>query len=261
MCQKTFFDQAMAKRHVIKRHTKREINFFIANLTDEHCGHHLTVQWAGKFVATPPMPPPVPVKVCFNHVPPHPQCKLCQSVVNECSLFPPIRFYTKAFVRNEINGLGINQEFTNCNYHIDLNDKEQGVVIYDDNPTSEGNEKRIARLLSICQDGFQRQFLGLSFYISHAQMENIPILEEKLSLIESWDENNELIVESDIHWVEMSRIIGRCRVFSCSKAEFDEKKSQMGYGPGEKSPNIKFCRYIWNGTSIITDRTTKPEQN
>ena len=79
-------------------------------------------------------------------------------------------------------------------------------------------------------------------------------LEEKMSLIESWDEWNELIVESEMQWVEMSRMIGRCRVFSCNKDEFYEKKSQMGLELDEESPNIKFCRYMWNGTSIMKDK-------
>ena len=251
LCSKSFFDPRMSKKHLLKRHTRHEIEFFLSKLTNKEDANNLKLRvlWTGNYVTSPPMPPPVPLKICFKHVPPHPKCKLCQEIAGDCPLYPPIKFYTTAFVSTEIQDEEISQEFRQSNFHFNLNDKEQGVIIKCH--SSEMTWKRFARLKAMCQDGFQRYLLGVSFYFSHK--ENISCLGKEVTLGHTWDEENELIVESDVHWIDMSRIVGRCRVYSCNREKFYEQKSHMGFDLDEESPQIKFCEYLWNGRHIVKD--------
>ena len=102
----------------------------------------------------------------------------------------------------------------------------------------------------MCQDGFDRYFLGVSLYFSHEENEKKSLLG---SLDHTWDDENELIVDSEIHWIDMAQIVGRCRVFSCNRADFYEQKNQMGFDLDKESPGIKFCEYMWNGKEIVKD--------
>ena len=265
LCSYTFFDETMLNKHLLRRHTKKEIENHLHITRNQSQFNHLSVQWIGTSTIVPPLPPPVPIDICFNHVPPHPKCLKCKVSIETCPLFPPIRFYLGAFFQydvpiqsSELRPGPVPQHecqnsFERRKFHFDVNNKDFGIIM---------ENGKIGKIEALCEDRFQRSFLGIKYYFTSEEFNNY-LLERGESMNEYcrprgilMDKENELILDSKVEWVNMTMVKDRCLIFTCNKSRFTEKKKNMGLSIEESIKGVKFCRLQWSGNRLLEIETS-----
>ncbi len=249
LCNLSFYEQNLMNKHFLRRHTKTEIENYLHFNPVQSGNDHINIQWIGHYTIVPPLPSPIPIEICYNHIPPHPKCLKCNESINKYPFFPPLRFYSSAFfqyyVPSTTDDAKCDETFT---FHFDMNNKDLGVVM---------DNGRIAQIESLCEDRFKRNFLGVKYYFSYNELHNY--LLEKATLatriidtqqLNVLDKEHELVLDSRIDWVNMTKVKDRCLVFKCNKARFIETADNMGLS-GQSNPGIKFCRFRWTGTELM----------
>ena len=256
LCELGFFDINLLQKHLMRRHTLSEIEYALSCNRALQCGDHdghthqqIRVDWVGSYITVPPLPSPVPLNLCYHHVPPHPKCNLCLKTANSSPLFPPIRFYQKSFVECRTNAIqvqGVEEEGgdtftgdgTRC-FHFDLEDDELAVVYKED----EGEEK-VGKLVSLCEDARNKYFVGVQRYLS-----TVPHSVDVTIDLQS----NEWIIESTVKFVDMTKIVGRRRVVHCSVEGFEViERESINQASGALEENFGFCRYSVTNNTLVT---------
>ena len=243
LCNAQFFSTDMLESHLTRRHTLHEIEYEIKMRKDNTTTQgQIRVEWVGKAAIVPPLQPPVPMKLCFHHVPPHPKCRVCNELVGKSPLFPPIRFYDSGFMeyryripckveRNDDlhdGGERIDHTETVLNFHFNVGNHDLAIVYQED-----GCDEQIGHVAAICEDGRKKYYVGVQRYVP----------EVSRSIQEGMRNKDELIMESKINFVEMKKVIGRRHVFQCTKDQFVRKKQEMNIGNLSHS-HLKYCELM-----------------
>jgi hypothetical protein len=212
------------------------------------------VEWLGKFQVVPPLPSPVPLELCYHHVPPHPKCKICKNASVSTPLFPPIRFYNEAFMelRTLVNKHGGESNLRRCgdekdavhekisNYHLKLGDEQNvSAVVF-----QEGNDGhlRTGHLVALCEDGRDKSYIGVRCYY---QLTDSP--------------THEWFMESEVNFIEMKKIVGRRYVFHCHEKEFTKIKEGMTSATASTkaiTEELKYCQFMLKEDTLIPITST-----
>jgi hypothetical protein len=244
LCNLSFYEETLMNKHFLRRHTKKEIENYLHFNQAQSGNDHINIQWIGDYTIVPPLPSPIPIEICYNHVPPHPKCLKCNESINKYPFFPPLRFYSSAFFQYDARSTNDEKYGKIFTFHFNMNNQDLGIVM--------GNG-RIAQIQSICEDRFERNFLGVKYYFSYAELLNyLPekdtsATRKKLNVL---DKEYELVLDSRIDWVNMTNVKDRCLVFKCNKAKFTEIRENMVLSR-ESNQCIKFCRFRWTGTALV----------
>jgi len=256
LCELGFFDTNLLQNHLMRRHTLSDIEYALSCNRALQCGDHdgrtyrqIRVDWVGRYIIVPPLPPPVPLNICYHHVPPHPKCNLCLKTANSSPLFPPIRFYKKSFVEcrtNVIHMQGVGEEWgdkfaddeTRC-FHFDVEDDELAVVYKEEDE----REEKVGKLVSLCEDARNNFFVGVQRYLS-----TVPHPVDVTVDLQS----NEWIIESTIKFVDMTKIVGRRRIVHCPVEGFEViEKEIINQASGALEANLGFCRYSVTNNALV----------
>lgn len=276
LCEYSFFDVTMRNKHLLRRHTKNEIEIYLENQKNQNVNKfNIEVQWIGKYRIVPPLPSPIPLNICYNHVPPHPKCQKCMESFQKCPLFPPIRFYKSAFVQfdddNDGNAIVVSATEFACSFdHNDVVDVQSTRKFHFNIETSDFGvileDTRIAKVEALCEDRFKRYFIGIKFYYSLEEFDIFLMkngkcnnrLKHSLSTLrnskmneEDSRNNDELILDSSsVHWIEMTQVKGRCYILQCDESSFNQTKMNMGITNDDNVNDIKFYHLQWLGNSL-----------
>ena len=251
LCKLEFFDVELLQNHLTRRHTRQEIDYTY-HLQTNNFDHNrdqmkFHVEWVGKFKVVPPLPSPVPLKICYHHVPPHPKCALCRDASTASPLFPPIHFYDAAFterrtlVQTKDNACdGDEEEKVEViqNFHFNLEDQDLAVIFQEE---AHGRIEA-GHPVALCEDGRCNYYVGVQCYShSHSHL-NV-------------NSTDEWVMESEVKFVEMTRVIGRRHVFHCDEVEFAKKKQEMRTVTTSASKTmedgIKYCKFMRKGDALI----------
>lgn len=248
LCKLLCFDEFMLNKHIFQRHTKQEIELYLRFHHENNSNSNIDVQYIGNYIIVPPLEAPVTVNICQNHVPPHPKCKQCNDGMDRYPMFPPLRFYSRVFFHHK-NSVGDSDTGNKSKFHFDVSNKELGIVLVNG---------RIAQIEALCQDRWQRNFLGIRYYFTYEELRKY-LLEKGSSIADCCKQNGviidietELVLDSNIDWVNMMKVKDRCHVFKCDHLSFIQKMTNMGCGDQYDlfTYKMKFCRLQWTGSSL-----------
>lgn len=264
LCRRAFFNDDALNKHILQRHTKREIENFL-DIEEERRNdpNEIKVQWIGRYISCPPFTSTIPLDICYHHIPPHPKCLKCAESIERFPMFPPIRFYKSVYFEHNLSST-TNLEGKSSSYHsssdkaskhrqfhFNLKDKECCVEL---------ENGSFAKIEALCEDNFKRNFIGLKHFVTHDTFKGI--VEAKGLSFSSYCEDNgiklnksdELILDSEVHWMEMTKVNSRVYIFFCDEDEFLQRKLNMGVSidsPNKKPTSIlKFCQLEWLGDGL-----------
>ena len=236
LCRFKFFDLNLLKNHISRRHSLEDMEY-VLNQATENERRQMTpslVQWGERFALVPPMEPPVHLFICQKHVPPHPNCHRC---LQQSCMYPPIRFYRSAFVQIQ-KSLGENSgkekentQEMNLRFHFSLKNSENGVVFHGES----GAERRLGKIVAICNDGREQNFIGIQEYLPIQGTEN------------------EVCLDFNVIYIRFEQVVDRQLVLSLEDDQ-DSEEVRVKLGNQNKD-EVKICKYELNSEQEAKSRT------
>ncbi|GFH52844.1 predicted protein [Chaetoceros tenuissimus] len=227
LCRFKFFDLNLLRNHISRRHSLEDLQYVLNQAIDIEKSQTTPclVQWGERFALVPPMEPPVHLFICHKHVPPHPNCHRCQESFQQCCMYPPIRFYRSAFVQiqKSLNGNSgkekENAQEMYLRFHFSLKNPENAIVFHGES----GTERRLGKIVAICSDGREQNFIGIQEYL--------PIR----------GTDNEVCLDFNVIFIPFEQIIDRQLVLSLEEdQDVEEVSVKLG---NQNKDEVKICKY------------------